>query len=159
MSHTKLHNSAPQQITTDYNGAPHFEPLYSQKNYRTIIMRKVEFQKKYKVPIHELYSIVHEAKDQGISTLSTLRKYGVTSRAYYTQCKKHGLKNWSELKPECIMVRKSTPKKENGLSGGSLPPLKIDKKEKERRFTFTDPKIEALKKKSRDLDIKNGRIT
>ena len=109
-------------------------------------MKKISVQGKHKIPIHKIHKIVHEGPDRGISAISTLARYGVSSRAYYTQCKINGLPNWSELNKKNILVRKRIRPQKRELSGGSLEVSEDDDTHLEKRVSFKNQKIESLKK-------------
>ena len=120
-------------------------------------MKKSTTQKKYKMPIHELYQLVHEGQDKGIPALTTLKKYGVTSRAYYTQCKNNNLPNWRGLNKGNILAKKKNVRIQNReLSGGSLQIPEIEDFENHEGATFLQDSIIAKEKKSRELYIQRN---
>ena len=85
-------------------------------------MKKIPVQEKHKMSIQEIHKEVHKGQDKDIPATTTLARYGVSSRAYYTQCKRNGLPNWTELNGQNIFVRKKLKTQRRELSGGSLEP-------------------------------------
>ena len=108
---------------------------------------------KEKMSIRELYKIVHRGQDKGISALSTLARYGVSNRAYYTQCKRNGLPNWRSLNEKNVLVRKRAKPQKRELSGGSLEAPKNNAGDIRKRVAFDVQSIELKKRKSRELNI------
>ena len=99
-------------------------------------MKKTTTKEKQKMAIQDLHAIVHRGQDRGISALSTLAKYGITNRAYYTQCKRNGLPSWRELNKENILVKKGVKLQKRGLCGGSLQESENDFDDFKKRVTF-----------------------
>ena len=120
-------------------------------------MKKSTIQKKYKMPIQELHQIVHEGQDKGISAISTLAKYGVTSRSYYTQCKNNNLPNWSGLNKGNILAKKKNVRiQRRELSGGSLQRPETENFDNQKEMAFLQDSIKAKEKRSRELYIQRN---
>ena len=110
--------------------------------------RKVPPREKEKIQIQELHKIVHQAQDRGIPALSILKQYGVSNRAYYTQCKKHNLPTWKEKNQNAILIKKGMNPSRKGMSGGSLSLPNIDEDDYQEAIAKDIDVIKAKKKKS-----------
>ena len=106
-----------------------------------------------KISIQALNQKVNEEKSKGKPSIATLKKYGVSSRAYCTQCKRNGITNWSNLNSGKIVIRKKSEAPKRELGGGSLERPKKGNKDLMKRVTFDLRKEQKIDRQIRELDI------
>ena len=111
-------------------------------------------KEKQTMDIHDLHALVHQGQNKGVTVINTLKKYGVSKRAYYVGCKKNNLPSWTSKNQRTVLIKKGVKLPTNNLYGGSLITPENDKDNARVRFAKDMESIKAKKKKSRELDIK-----
>ena len=121
-------------------------------------------KERHKMDIQDLHAVVHQGQDRGIPVKTTLAKYKVTDRSYYSRCKQSNLPCWRSKNGATILTGKRVRQSERGLTGGSLQGGNMSKPKKsfvsfDDEIAKNENRIKAGQKKSRELDIKlNGRF-
>ena len=111
-----------------------------------------QIKERHKMDIRNLHALVHQGQVKGIPVKTTLAKYKVSDRAYYTHCKRNNLPPWTSKNGTTIMVRKRPKQTNQDLVGGSLRGGNLSKPKKslatiDEEMAINQKQLKALEKK------------
>ena len=114
---------------------------------------------------NEVHEYVISEKQKGTPISKTLRILGIPRCTYYKLISRNGNETWRELSEGKMIIKKElpkeiaqtkiklTPKKDMGMSGGSLQSPKKEKRNFMDQFALDMKKNNEIEKEIRELDI------